>query len=107
LEYSFATPTGSLGLTCSSSGSSLNVSWNQLTGVDNYQVIISSNNIIYSDLGTQLYNNPNFNSSQITKVVTNSGSYAYHHASAGNTYTITLNAVNVAGASSSTVTITA
>jgi len=104
---SFATPAGSLGLTCSSSGLSLNVSWNQLTGVDNYQVIISSNNIIYSDLGTQLYNNKNFNSSQITKVVTNSGSYAYYHASAGNTYTITLNAVNVAGASSSTVTITA
>jgi hypothetical protein len=104
---SFATPAGSLGLTCSSSGSSLNVSWNQLTGVDNYQVIISSNNIIYSDLGTQLYNNKNFNYSQITKVVTNSGSYAYYHASAGNTYTITLNAVNVAGASSSTVTITA
>ena len=104
---SFATPAGSLGLTCSSSDSSLNVSWNQLTGVDNYQVIISSNNIIYSDLGSQLYNNSNFNSSQITKVVTNSGSYAYHHASAGNTYTITLNAVNVAGASSSTVTITA
>ena len=103
---SFTTPAGSLGLTCSGSGSSLNVSWNQLTGVDNYQVIISSNNIIYSDLGSQLYNNSNFNSSQITKVVTNSGSYAYHHASAGNIYTITLNAVNVAGASSSTVTIT-
>jgi hypothetical protein len=104
---SFTTPAGSLGLTCSGSGSSLNVSWNQLTGVDNYQVIISSNNIIYSDLGSQLYNNSNFNSSQITKVVTNSGSYAYHHASAGNIYTITLNAVNVAGASSSSVTITA
>ena len=103
---SFTTPAGSLGLTCSSSGSSLNVSWNQLTGVDNYQVIISSNNIIYSDLGTQLYNNLNFNSSQVTKTVVNSGSYAYHYATAGDTYTITLNAVNVAGASSSTVTIT-
>lgn len=103
---SFATPAGSLGLTCSSSGTSLNVSWNQLTGVDNYQVIISSNNIIYSDLGTQLYNNKNFNSNQITKTVVNSGSYTYYYASAGNTYTITLNAVNVAGASSSTVTIT-
>jgi hypothetical protein len=104
---SFTTPTGSLGLTCSTDGTYLYVNWNQLTGVDNYQVIISSNNIIYSDLGTQLYNNRNFNSSQITKVVTNSGSYAYRYASAGNTYTITLNAVNVAGASSSTVTITA
>jgi hypothetical protein len=103
---SFTTPAGSLGLTCSTDGSSLYVNWNQLSGVDNYQVIVSSNNIIYSDLGSQLYNNSNFNSSQITKVVTNSGSYAYHHASAGNIYTITLNAVNVAGASSSTVTIT-
>jgi hypothetical protein len=103
---SFATPSGSLGLTCSNNGSFLNVSWNQLTGVDNYQVIISSNNIIYSDLGSQLYNNSNFNSSQITKTVVNSGSYAYRYASAGNTYTVTLNAVNVIGASSSSVTIT-
>jgi hypothetical protein len=103
---SFATPTGSLGLTCSTDGLSLYVSWNQLSGVDNYQVIVSSNNIIYSDLGTQLYNNKNFNSSQITKTVINSGSYAYRHASAGNTYNITLNAVNVIAASSSTVSIT-
>ena len=103
---SFATPAGSLGLTCSTDGSSLYVNWNQLTGVDNYQVTISSNNIIYSDLGTQLYNNRNFNSTQITKTVTNSGSYAYRYASAGNTYTVSLNAVNVAGSSASTVTIT-
>lgn len=103
---SFATPTGSLGLTCSTDGLSLYVSWNQLSGVDNYQVTVSSNNIIYSDLGTQLYNNRNFNSSQITKTVINSGSYAYRYASAGNTYTITLNAVNVIAASSSTITIT-
>jgi hypothetical protein len=103
---SFATPTGSLGLTCSTDGLSLYVNWNQLAGVDNYQVVVSSNNIIYSDLGTQLYDNPNFNSSQITKTVVNSGSYAYRYASAGNTYTVTLSAVNVIGASSSTVTIT-
>jgi hypothetical protein len=103
---SFATPSGSLGLTCSTDGSSLYVTWNQLSGVDNYQVIISSNDIIYSDLGSQIYNNPNLNSSQITKTVVNSGSYNYRHASAGNTYNITLNAVNVIGSSSSTVTIT-
>ena len=103
---SFATPTGSLGLTCSTDGLSLYVNWNQLAGVDNYQFVVSSNNIIYSDLGTQLYDNPNFNSSQITKTVVNSGSYAYRYASAGNTYTVTLSAVNVIGASSSTVTIT-
>jgi hypothetical protein len=103
---SFATPTGSLGLTCSTDGLSLYVSWNQLSGVDNYQVTVSSNNIIYSDLGAQLYNNRNFNSSQITKTVINSGSYAYRYASAGNTYTVSLSAVNVAGSSASTVTIT-
>ena len=103
---SFATPAGSLGLTCSTDGSSLYVNWNQLSGVDNYQVTISSNNIIYSDLGSQLYNNKNFNSSQITKTVINSGSYAYRYASAGNTYTVSLSAVNVAGSSASTVTIT-
>lgn len=108
---SFATPTGSLGLTCSSfnqigNSVTLNITWNQLSGVDNYQVIVSSGNVIYSDLGNQIYNNQNFNSIQVTSTVVNSGSYAYRYASTGQTYTVTLNAVNVAGASSSTVTIT-
>lgn len=103
---SFAVPAGSLGLTCSTDGSSLYVSWNQLSGVDNYQVTISSNSIIYSDLGSQLYKNDNFNSALITKTVVNSGSYTYRYASAGNTYTVALNAVNVAGASASSVLIT-
>ena len=103
---SFAVPAGSLGLTCSTDGSSLYVNWNQLSGVDNYQVTISSNSIIYSDLGSQLYKNDNFNSALITKTVVNSGSYTYRYASAGNTYTVALNAVNVAGSSASSVLIT-
>jgi hypothetical protein len=103
---SFATPTGSLGLTCSTDGLSLYVNWNQLSGVDNYQVTVSSGNVVYTDLGSELYNNQNSNSSQVTKTVVNSGSYAYRYASTGKTYTVRLSAVNVAGASSSTVTIT-
>jgi hypothetical protein len=103
---SFTTPTGSLGLTCSTDSSFLYVTWNQLSGVDNYQVTISSNGVIYSDLGAELYNNQNFNPSQVTKTVVNSGSYVYRHASAGNTYTVALSAVNAVGSSASTVTIT-
>jgi hypothetical protein len=108
---SFAIPSGSLGLTCSSinpmnNNVILNISWNQLSGVDAYQVIISEGGIIYSELGTQLYNNQNFNPSQITTTVVNGGSYNYNYAYTGHTYTITLNAVNVAGASSSTTKIT-
>ena len=105
---SFTTPTGSLGLTCSSSNQignnvSLDITWNQLAGVDNYQVIVSEGNIKYSDLGSQIYNT---NASQVTSTVKNSSGYLYKYASTGHTYTVTLNAVNVAGASSSTVTIT-
>lgn len=103
---SFATPTGSLGLTCSTDGLSLYVNWNQLSGVDNYQVKISSGNVVYTDLGSELYDNQNLNSSQVTKTVINSGSYAYRYASTGNTYNVTVTAVNVAGSSASTTTIT-
>jgi hypothetical protein len=104
---SFAVPSGSLGLTCSKENPvgdnySLNISWNQLTGVDNYRVVVSENGVIYSDLGTQIYNNAN----QVTSIITNGASYIYKYAYTGHTYTVTLSAVNVAGTSASSVIIT-
>ena len=112
---SFATPTGSLGLTCSKgtqidNSVPLNITWNQLSGVNRYQVVVSKNSIVYSDLGSQIYYNPNTN--QITKEIVNDGIYIYNFAestnglSPSNIYSITVTAVNVIGSSSSTVTIT-
>jgi hypothetical protein len=112
---SFATPTGSLGLTCSKgtqigNNVPLNITWNQLSGVNRYQVVVSKNSIVYSDLGSQIYYNPNTN--QITKEIVNDGIYIYNFAestnglSPSNIYSITVTAVNVIGSSSSTVTIT-
>ena len=111
---SFATPTGSLGLTCSkgtqiNNNVPLNITWNQLSGANRYQVVVSKDSIVYSDLGSQIYNNNN--NSQITKEIVNGGSYTFNYAestngaSPSNTYTITLTAVNVTGSSSSTITV--
>lgn len=115
---SFITPSGSLGLTCSKgvqNGNNvpLNITWNQLSGANRYQVVVSKSGIIYSDSGNQIYYNPNFNTTQITKEIVNGGSYTYNFAestnglSPSNVYSVTLTAINVAGSSASTVTITA
>ena len=101
----FSTPSGSLGLTCSFSSPVLNISWNQLSGANRYQVVVSESGKIYSDGGGQIYYNNN--ATQITTEVINGGSYKYKYASSGLTYTVTLTALNVAGSSASTVTITA
>jgi hypothetical protein len=103
---SFATPAGSLGLTCSFSNPFLNITWNQLSGANRYQISISESGKLYSDSGHQLYYNPNGNTTPITKELSNSGSYKYKFASTGLIYSITLTAINVAGSSASTVTIT-
>ena len=113
---SFSTPAGSLGLTCSKgtqidNNVPLNITWNQLSGVNRYQVVVSKSSIVYSDSGSQIYNNPNFNNSQITKEIVNAGSYTFNYAestngaSSSNTYTITLTAINVVGSSASTITV--
>lgn len=113
---SFVTPTGSLGLTCSKGtqiGNSvpLNITWNQLSGVNIYQIVVSRSSIIYSDSGNQVYNNPNFNNNQITKEIVNGDSYVFNYAessngaSPSNVYSITLTAINVAGSSMSTITV--
>ena len=113
---SFTTPSGSLGLTCSvgtqiNNNVPLNITWNQLSGANRYQVVVSRDDIIYSDSGNQIYNNPNFNNSQITKEIVNGGSYTFNYAessngaSPSNVYTIALTAINVAGSSASTITV--
>ena len=89
----------------------LNISWNQLSGANRYQVVISESSTIYSDSGHQIYNNPNFNNSQITKEIVNGSSYTFNYAessnglSPSNVYTIELTAINVAGSSASTITV--
>ena len=111
---SFITPTGSLGLTCSLGtqiGNSvpLNITWNQLSGANRYQIVVSKSSIIYSDSGNQVYYNPSFNNSQITTEIVNGSSYTFNYAqwtaSASNVYSIALTAVNVTGSSSSTTTV--
>lgn len=107
---SFATPTGSLGLTCStvafdSNNTALNISWNVLTGVDKYQVIVSESGNIYSDGGYVIYNNSNFNNSVLTSELSNINNYTYKQGLYGKTYSITINGVNVIGTTSSTITV--
>lgn len=100
---SFVQPTGALGVTWSVSLPNLSISWNQLTGVDRYQIVVKESGKLYSDLGNEIYVN---NSAQVTKEVVNVGSYAYTKASSGLTYLVTITGVNVAGTTASTVTIT-
>jgi hypothetical protein len=100
---SFATPTGSLGLTCSVNIPSLRISWNQLSGVDKYQLSVVESNKLLSETGNQIYNN---GSAQFTKELINTGSYTFNAASSGLIYSITVTAVNVIGSSASTITVT-
>ena len=104
---SFQQPTGSLGVTFSVINNNiLNLSWTKITGVDIYNVVVSESGKVYSDLGLQIYYNPNFDNSQVTKYVENDNKYTYGRAYPGLTYTVTVTGVNVIGITSSTVTIT-
>ena len=111
---SFISPTASLGLTCSigtqiNNNVPLNITWNQLSGANRYQIVVSKSSIVYSDLGSQIYNNNN--NSQITKEIVNGSSYTFNYAestngaSPSNVYSIALTAINVAGSSASTITV--
>jgi hypothetical protein len=103
----FSTPSGSLGLTCSVINNKiLNISWNQLTGVNRYQVVVSSSGKVYSDLGNEIYYKTNSTNNQITKELINTGNYRYKYAVASSSYSITLTAINAAGSSASTITVT-
>lgn len=84
----------------------LNVSWDLISGVDIYKVIVKESGKIYSDGGYQIYNNPNFNGSVTTGEVINGNRYQYTHAEPGLTYSVTVTGTNVAGTTSSTINIT-
>mgnify|MGYP000240609487 CR=1 FL=1 len=108
---SFQTPTGSLGVTCStlaysSNNVALNISWSVLAGVDKYQVIVSESGNVYSDGGYIINSNNNFNNGVSTIWLNNTSSYAYKQGLYGKTYSITINGVNVIGTTSSTITVT-
>ena len=112
---SFSLPSGSLGVTWSVLNTpdsftpdrkTLSISWNLLTGVDNYKVIISESGKIFNNEGYQIFNNPNFNNSVITKEVINGNSYNYLSGQPGLTYSVTISGSNVMGVTSSTVNIT-
>lgn len=112
---SFIAPVGPLNVTYSvlntpdsfnSNRKTLDVSWNLISGVDIYKVIINESGDIYSDGGYQIYNNPNFNESVTTGEFINVNRYRYTHAEPGLTYSVTVTGKNVAGTTSSTINIT-
>jgi len=84
----------------------LDVSWDLISGVDIYKVIVKESGKIYSDGGYQIYNNPNFNGSVTTVDVINGNRYRYTHAEPGLTYSVTVTGTNVTGTTSSTTNIT-
>jgi hypothetical protein len=108
---SFQTPTGSLGVTCStlaynSNNVALNISWNILDGVDKYQVVVSESGNVYSDGGYVIKSNNNFNNGVATILLNNINTYTYKQGLYGKTYSITITGVNVIGTTSSTITVT-
>jgi hypothetical protein len=108
---SFQTPTGSLGVTCStlaynSNNVALNISWNILNGVDKYQVVVSESGNVYSDGGYVIKSNNNFNNGVATILLNNINTYTYKQGLYGKTYSITITGVNVIGTTSSTITVT-
>jgi len=101
---SFQTPSTSLGVTWSvyktttdSNYSNIDLSWSQIQGVDIYHISVSSNNNLLFEDGNVIYNGP-------TKKVNNEGKYIFPSAVSG-TYSVTIKAFNVAGLTSSTVTV--
>jgi hypothetical protein len=84
----------------------LDLSWDLISGVDIYKVVVKESGKIYSDGGYQIYNNPNFNGSVTTVDVINGNRYRYTHAEPGLTYSVTVTGTNVAGTTSSTTNIT-
>ena len=109
---SFSAPTHSItGITWSSApaynaSTAINLSWNLLSGVDRYQVLVQDQNgAIFSDGGYQIYNNQNEDDVVLTKELKNSGSYTYKFGKPGTTYSITITALNVAGQTSSLISV--
>ena len=108
----FLSPTASLGLTWSSSTSTnsfgisstvVSFSWNGLSGVDNYTITISDQNgVVYN------YLNQAFTNTYIYPLITNQQSTTTYKFSGvpSMTYSVRLTAINQAGSTSSTATVT-
>lgn len=97
----FSSPAGSLNLSVSqlnlSGKPSIGLSWDLITGVNVYQIIISesvSGNTLTD--GGYVLNNRGFNS-MATAEVYNVDNYVYSHPQVGVTYSVTVKAVNIAG----------
>ena len=110
---SFTTPSGSLGLTASSTSTNnsygsnfINISWNLLSGVDIYNIYIyDSNSNLLDEKGGYLYSNGNFNNQNSSVTIYNKNNYLFTGSELNNTYSITLIGKNVGGTTQSTVTI--
>ncbi len=103
--YSFSSPGGSLGLT-GSTGSNLgyyyaNFSWNLLSGVSKYMITANGSGGVVNTFG-QYESGPNYKG--YTNILFNTTSWSQVFINPG-TYTFTVIAQNVAGSTSSTITI--
>jgi hypothetical protein len=104
----FVTPSAITGFTWSlvtyPLNKGINMSWNSSSGVDKYRILVKNGDIIYSDGGHRIYNNPNLNDDVVTKEVT-TNSYFYRWGQVGVTYSVTLKALNVIGMTSVSFTM--
>lgn len=110
---SFASPTASLGVTYSTAvgtnsfgitSTTINTKWNTLPGIDQYNILITDqNNVTYGSLGNPIVLNP-YNATLITNTNINKSNYTFLGIP-GMTYSITITPFNVAGSTSSTVTV--
>ena len=111
---SFAAPTQSISITYSTyipytySGIDINIKWNQIPGIDTYQISVTDQfNFFYSDGGYQIYNNNN--NKPLTTIIyssaTSSLNYVFKYAKPGTTYSIVVAGVNVSGSTSSIITL--
>ena len=110
---SFTSPTQSISLTWSTSLTyissvqsltSINLKWNTISGIDNYQIIVKDQKgNIYSDAGFIISNNQNFNEIPYTNNQVLTTFYNYKSAITGTTYSITVIGSNVVGSTSSVI----
>jgi len=105
----FITPSGSLGITYSTTEGSfnsvtINSSWTYLTGVNTYKIsIVDQNGVLYNSMGTPFLNN--YATERITNIIKGDNRFIFN-GTVGMTYSLTVTGVNPIGTSASTVTIT-
>lgn len=105
---SFIAPTASLGLTFSKSqvtnGWILNLEWNILSGVDEYQISLRDENDSLLTRGAEPWPTPNQYQRNYSEMVYNKSSFNGLKVFSGNTYSISVTAINVGGSTTSTIT---